>query len=147
MTTVSGCNGVLNAHFHRAASLKYHVPDTWHDTTPSHIILTLGRPVLALSRKSECQASSSSTIFYDFGMSRPGIEPVTSRSPERTLYQLSYRGGCIPMEVNISTDTQTVVSHWKMCSEDSSVSLNDEYLQRIKFCLENNNVRNVNRDT
>ena len=25
-------------------------------------------------------------------MSRPGIEPVTSRSPERTLYQLSYRG-------------------------------------------------------
>ena len=31
-------------------------------------------------------------FFYDFGMSRPGIEPVTSRSPERTLYQLSYRG-------------------------------------------------------
>ena len=26
-------------------------------------------------------------------MSRPGIEPVTSRSPERTLYQLSYRVG------------------------------------------------------
>ena len=25
-------------------------------------------------------------------MSRPGIEPVTYRSPERTLYQLSYRG-------------------------------------------------------
>ena len=42
-----------------AASLKYHAPDTWHDTTPSHIILTLGRPVLALSRKSECQARSS----------------------------------------------------------------------------------------
>ena len=35
---------------------------------------------------------AASTIFYDFGMSRPGIEPVTSRSPERTLYQLSYRG-------------------------------------------------------
>ena len=28
----------------------------------------------------------------DFGMSRPGIEPVTSRSPERALYQLSYQG-------------------------------------------------------
>ena len=42
-----------------AASLKYHVPDTWHDTTPSHIILILGRPVLALPRKSECQARSS----------------------------------------------------------------------------------------
>ena len=25
-------------------------------------------------------------------MSRPGIEPVTSRSSERTFYQLSYRG-------------------------------------------------------
>ena len=25
-------------------------------------------------------------------MSRPGIEPVTSRSSVRTLYQLSYRG-------------------------------------------------------
>ena len=25
-------------------------------------------------------------------MSRPGIEPMNSRSPERTLYQLSYRG-------------------------------------------------------
>ena len=35
---------------------------------------------------------AASTIFNDFGMSRPGIEPVTSRSPERTLYQLSYRG-------------------------------------------------------
>ena len=42
-----------------AASLKYHVPDTWHDTTPSHIILTLGGSVLALPRKSECQARSS----------------------------------------------------------------------------------------
>ena len=49
----------LNAHFYSAASLKYHVPDTWHDTTPSHIILTLGWPVLALPRKSECQARSS----------------------------------------------------------------------------------------
>ena len=49
----------LNAHFYSAASLKYHVPDTWHDTTPSHIILTLGRPVLALPCKSECQTSSS----------------------------------------------------------------------------------------
>ena len=31
----------------------------WHDTTPSHTILTLGRPVLALPRKSEYQAKSS----------------------------------------------------------------------------------------
>ena len=49
----------LNAHFYSAASLKNHAPDTWHDTTPSHIILTLGRPVLTLPRKSECQAMSN----------------------------------------------------------------------------------------
>ena len=54
-----GCDRELNAHFYSAASMKYHVPVTWHDTTPSHIILTLGRPVLALPRKSECQARSS----------------------------------------------------------------------------------------
>ena len=59
ISTVSGCDRELNAHFYSATSLKYHVPDTWHDTTPSHIILTLGRPVLALPRKSECQARSS----------------------------------------------------------------------------------------
>ena len=40
------------AHFYSAASLKYHAPDTWHDTTPSHIILILGRPGLALPSKS-----------------------------------------------------------------------------------------------
>ena len=56
---MSGCDRELNAHFYSAATLKYHVPDTWHDTTPSHIILTLGRPVIALPRKSECQARSS----------------------------------------------------------------------------------------
>ena len=48
---MSGCDRELNAHFYSAASLKYHVPDTWHDTIPSHIILTLGRPVLALPPK------------------------------------------------------------------------------------------------
>ena len=47
----------LNAHFYSAASLKYHAPDTWHDTTPSNIIQTLVRPVLP--RKCECQAMSN----------------------------------------------------------------------------------------
>ena len=51
---VAGCDRELSAHFYCVASLRYHAPDTWHDTTPSHIILTLGRPVLALPRKSEC---------------------------------------------------------------------------------------------
>ena len=58
ITTVSGCDRERNAHFYSASSLKYHAPDTRYDTTHSHIILTLGRPFLALPRKSECQARS-----------------------------------------------------------------------------------------
>ena len=63
ITMVSGCDREQNAHFYSAASLKYHALDTWHDTTLSHIILTLGRPVLALPRKSKCQARCS---WYHF---------------------------------------------------------------------------------
>ena len=63
---VSGCDRELNAHFYSAASLKYHVPDTWHDTTPSHIILTLGRPVLALPLSLSAKRGAASTIFYDW---------------------------------------------------------------------------------
>ena len=40
-----------------------YVPDTLHVTTPNHIILTLGQPVLALPRKAECQVSSSKYHF------------------------------------------------------------------------------------
>ena len=61
-----------NAHFFSAASLKYHGPDTWHDTTSSHIIMILGRPVLALPRKSECQASTILTTLVYRG---PGSNP------------------------------------------------------------------------
>ena len=50
---MSGCDRELTTHFRSAASLKYHSPDTWHDTTLSQIILTLGRPVLALPGKTE----------------------------------------------------------------------------------------------
>ena len=39
--------------------VKKNVVVTWHNTTPSPIILTLSRPVLALPRKPECQARSS----------------------------------------------------------------------------------------
>ena len=86
ITTVSGCDRELNAHFYSATSQKYHAPDTWHDTTHSHIILTLGQPVLALPRKSlSAKREAASTIFNDFGMSRPGIEPMITRSPKRTL--------------------------------------------------------------
>ena len=70
---VTGYDRELNAHFYSAASLKCHAQDTWHDTTSCHIILTLGRPVVALTRKSK----EASIIFNDFGMSQPKIEPLT----------------------------------------------------------------------
>ena len=82
ITTVCGCHRELSAHFYSAVSLKYYAPDTWHDTTPSHIILTLGRPVLALPLSLSAKRGATSTIFNDFGMSQHGIEPVTSSSPE-----------------------------------------------------------------
>ena len=106
---MSGCDRELNAHIYSAASLKYYVPDTWHDTTPSHIILTLGRPVLVLPESLSAKRGTASTIFYDFGMSRPGIEPVTSRSPERTLYQLSYRGH---FDANVSTNDVLLIQNY-----------------------------------
>ena len=92
ITTVSGCDRELSAHFHCAGSLKYHDLDTWHDTTPGHIILTLPRPVLALPRKSSATRGAVSTSLKDFCISRPGIEPVTSSSPKRTLYGASGAG-------------------------------------------------------
>ena len=57
----------------------------WHDIPPSHIILTLSWPVLALLSK--CRAPSeraASTILKVFGMTRDRIRnlPVT----KRTLY-------------------------------------------------------------
>ena len=72
----SGCDRELYAHFYSATSLNYHAPDTWHDTTPSHIILTLGRPVLALRRNSECQARRSKYHFLTTLVCRgPGSNP------------------------------------------------------------------------
>ena len=71
ITTMSGCDRKQCSLF-GTASLKYHGPDTWHDTTSSHIILTLGRPVLALPRKSECQASTILTSLVCHG---PGSNP------------------------------------------------------------------------
>ena len=63
ITTVSGCDQELNVHFYSAASLKYHDSDTWHDTTSSHNILTLGRPVLALTGKSEVPSEEQQVPF------------------------------------------------------------------------------------
>ena len=63
ITMSSGCDRELSAHIYSVVSLKYHAPDTSHDTTLSHIILTLGRPDLALPSKSERQAGSSKYHF------------------------------------------------------------------------------------
>ena len=64
ITTVPGCDRELNAQF--------------------YIAVSLGRPVLALPVNLSAKRGAASTMFNDFGMSRPRIEPRTSRSPERT---------------------------------------------------------------
>ena len=54
---------------------------------------------------------AASTIFNDFGMSQPGIESITSRSPEWTLTLLSYRGRSyfkLKTEVRRGNDSNTV---------------------------------------
>ena len=40
ITTASDYQRELNANFYSAVSMMYHAPDTWHETNPSHIILT-----------------------------------------------------------------------------------------------------------
>ena len=77
--TVSGHYRELNALFYSAASLWYQVLDTLLHTTPSHITLTPGLPVLALHQNFSAKLGATSTIVNAFGMSRPGIEPDTSR--------------------------------------------------------------------
>ena len=49
ITTVSGCNRELNAHFYSAASLWFQVPDTLLDITPSHIMPS-GEQLVPLKR-------------------------------------------------------------------------------------------------
>ena len=72
-------------------SLKYHAPDTCHDATSSHGILTLSRPVLSLPRKSECQARvRSEEQLVPFLTTLVCRGPGSNRSPKRTLYQMSY---------------------------------------------------------
>ena len=63
------------------------MPQTF-DMTPHPVTLSWHWVVpVSLSAK----RGAASTTFNDFVMSRPGIECVTSRSPKRTLHQLSYR--------------------------------------------------------
>ena len=54
---VSGSDMDHIVNFYSAALLKYRVQDTWHDTTASHIIVTLEQKVIALLRKPMCQTT------------------------------------------------------------------------------------------
>ena len=71
ITTVSSCDRKQCSLF-STASLKYRSPDTWYDTTSSHVILILRRPVLALPHKSEYQASTILITLVYYG---PGSNP------------------------------------------------------------------------
>ena len=61
-----------HAHFYSPASLKCHAPDTWHDTKPSHIILTSpsSTPVSLSSR-----GRATSTILTTLVCHSPGSNP------------------------------------------------------------------------
>ena len=51
-----------------------------------HSVVICEKPPSKTPRK------QSSTIFYDFDMSRPGSELVTSHSPKQTLYRATGAG-------------------------------------------------------
>ena len=61
ITMESGCNKELT-HFYSAASLRYHIPATWHDTISSYIILTMGQQFLAQHEN----LNAMSTALYHF---------------------------------------------------------------------------------
>ena len=88
MTTVSGCERELNAHFYSAASLKYHamiphpVTLSWHRVDQSQLC-----PVSLRAKQ-----GAASTILTTLVCRGPGVEPMSSRSSRWTFYQLSYRG-------------------------------------------------------
>ena len=86
ITTVSGCDRELSAHFYSTALLKYQAPDAWHDIKPNHIILTLGKPYLALVSLS-AKRGAAITIFNVFGMLRPGIETLDLPFPGADIPQ------------------------------------------------------------
>ena len=55
---------------------KYLAPDSWHETTPCHIILTLGRSVQPLPRKSELPSEEQLVPFLTTLVCRgPGSNP------------------------------------------------------------------------
>ena len=73
---------------------------TWYHIC--HIILTMGRPVLALTRKSECQARNSYTTVNDFGMLQPGLNPWPP--VPRSGHTTDWATGAGLKELNIALD-------------------------------------------
>ena len=84
--TVSGCDKVLNVHFYSATSLKYHAQTL--DMIPHPV--TLSWPWVDQSYlypvSLNTKRGAASTFVNDFGMSRPGIVTMTTRSPKQTLW-------------------------------------------------------------
>ena len=88
---VSGCDREFNTHFYSAVSLMYHAPDTWHDTTtPNHIILTLGRPVLVLPGSLSAKRGTATTILTTLVCRGPGSNPwpLVPRSGHSTYWAI-----------------------------------------------------------
>ena len=57
--------------------------------------MMMGWPVLALPHKKKgAKRGAASTIFNDW-LLRPGIEPMTSSSPEQTPYLPSYQASSL----------------------------------------------------
>ena len=109
----------LCAHFHSAASLTYHAPDTWHVTTPSLIILTLGRPVLALPGKSECQARSNYYHFYrlSYVAARDwtcDLFPKADTLPLELLGPVYLNSNCIQKMQKHWQSVYTLISRWSL---------------------------------
>ena len=83
-TMLSGCYRKLNAYLYSVLPHWSIMPQTL-DMIPHPI-------TLSWHWIDQSYRGAASTIINDFGMSRPWVEPVTSRSTEQTLYRLSYRG-------------------------------------------------------
>ena len=90
------------------ASLKYHAPDTWHDTTPSHIILILGRPVQALPVSLSAERGAV-PFFTTWVCCSPGLNLWHLVSLKPTFYLLSYQMGVSHTRDNTATRCNVMI--------------------------------------
>ena len=85
---------------------------------------------------------ATSTIFNEFGMLRPGIEPVTSRSPKRTLYHLSYRGRYLFVCLCWGLTSQSTI--FQSCRDGATASwVINQYFRGVKCLAQGHNTAAV----